>query len=284
MNQKWIQNRAKEGGWTKLFPLFAVWLAVGCTGQSAKSRFLLAEKLWHEGNYAASVQEYERVIQKEGESDLALQATYRAAMTETLFLKEHVSAIGKFNRIVDLRRNSGLALEASRQIGEILYSRLEQHEQSATHYSKLLETFTGDPDVPEWMFRLGKSQFHLLKFDESLLTYRKLIQLYPQSSVVERARFEIGVSLETKAHQQEGPIASVLFREAISEFEKFMGAYPQSAWVVQAQFEIASCLEDLGQADKARQNYEAIRSVYPAPQVIQARLHRLDLKKPKKAP
>ncbi len=68
--------------------LFFAAAGAGCTGQSAKNRFLLAEQLWQEAKYQASVAEYEKVMQKEETSDLALQAAYRAAITQTLFLDE----------------------------------------------------------------------------------------------------------------------------------------------------------------------------------------------------
>ncbi len=259
-------------------------LLVSCSAQNPKSRFLLAEKLWQEGKYQAAVSEYERVIQKEQGSELGLQAAYRAAMTEMLFLQDYTSALKKLTRIIELSRDSPLAHDAQKQIGEILFVKLEQFEQAVSQYQKLLELYPEDPSQPEYWFRIGKSYYFMTRFDQSIATYETLRKKFPKSEWAERALFEMGTSSQTLGNQRQsqGGNANEAFKEAMSKFTAFAKEYPSHALAPQARFEAAACLEELDQLDAAQQAYENLRSSYPNPQVIDAKLGRIKDRKTQK--
>ena len=65
--------------------------------------------MWQEGKYTSAIGEYDKVIQKEGSSELSVQAEFRAAQTEMIFTKEYFSAIRRLNRIIELRPKTALA-------------------------------------------------------------------------------------------------------------------------------------------------------------------------------
>ncbi|MGZ3687127.1 MAG: hypothetical protein ACXVBW_02430, partial [Bdellovibrionota bacterium] len=50
-----------------------------CSVDSAKNHYVLAEKLWSDRKYQASVSEFEKVTAKDPHGKLGLQALYRAA-------------------------------------------------------------------------------------------------------------------------------------------------------------------------------------------------------------
>lgn len=260
-------------------------LASACTTQNPKSRFLLAEKLWHEGKYQASVAEYERVFEKEQGSDLGLQSAYRAGMTQTLFLDEHLKAIREFNRIVDLRRESPLAHEASRQIGEILFVKLEQYEQAVGHYQRLIELYPKDPMIPEYLYRIGKSQFYQFHFAEAADAYEKLLSSYPDSAWAEKAEYELGANALTRGQHETASGEGVphsSFKESIERFQKFIKKYPASKLIGQAKFEMATAYEELDQNDAARDLYEELKGKYPTPGVVEFKLRKLSERKAQK--
>lgn len=249
-----------------------------CTSQNPRDRFLLAERLWQQKNYSAAVAEYEKVTQKDPSSELGIKAALRAAMTQTLFLNENLGALRKLNRIIETNRESPLAHEAYKQIGEILFLRLEQYEQAIQHYERMLDLYPNDPSKDEYMYRIGKSQFHLLRFEDSILTFRILASKYQTSEWGTRARFEIGVSEQIKGHQlqqKEARLANGAFKDAIKEFTAFIQAHPNDPLALEAKFEIGNCYEEMDQIDAAHKVFEEIRTLYPNRTVVELKLRRI---------
>lgn len=256
-----------------------------CTSQNPRDRFMLAEKLWQEKNYAAAVVEYEKVVQKDPSSDLGIEAAFRAANTQTLFLGEHLGALKKLNRIIEVNREHRLAHPANRLIGEILFTKLEQNEQAIQHYEKMLENYPEDPAKDEYTYRIGKAQFHLLRFDDSIKTFRIVVEKYPQSESAKLARFAIGVSEQTKGHQQqskEARLAQDSFKQAVKDYTDFIVRYPNDPLVLDAKFEIGNSLEELDQVDAAYEKFEEILEKYPNRNVVELKLKRIRERKSQK--
>ena len=91
---------------------------------SAKKHYILAEKLWANGKYQAAVNEFDKVIKKDPKGKLGLQALFRSAMTQTVFLSRHMEAMEKFKTYSDLSGDTEVSWSAQRQIGEILSEKL----------------------------------------------------------------------------------------------------------------------------------------------------------------
>jgi TolA-binding protein len=239
---------------------------------------MIAEKLWQEKNYAAAFSEYEKVIQKDPSSDLGIEAEYRAATTQTLFLNDQLGALKKLSRLVEINPDHRLAHPANQLIGEILFTKLEQYEQAIQHYEKMIENYPQDPDTDEYTYRIGKAQFHLLRFDDSIKTFRIVAEKYPDTVSAKLARFAIGVSEQTKAHQlqmKEARLAPDVFKEAVKDYTDFIKRYPNDPLVLDAKFEIGDSLEELDQVDAAYGKFKEILDKYPNRKVVELKMKRI---------
>jgi tetratricopeptide (TPR) repeat protein len=246
---------------------------------------MLAEKLWQEKNYPAAIAEYEKVIQKDPSSQIGVQAGYRAAMTQTLFMNEHLSALRKLNRIIEADTDPEFTYEAYRQIGEILFSRLEQYEQAIQHYEHVLELYPKDANQAEYIYRIGKGQFHLLKFDDSIRTFKIVLEKGKGTDWAKRARYEMAVSQQTKGHQlqaKETRAAQDAFKEAVKQYEEFIKLFPDDPLALQSKFEIGNCYEEMDQVDAAYKVFEEIREKYPNRTVVELKLKRIHDRKNQK--
>jgi TolA-binding protein len=248
--------------------------AGACTSNSPQNQYILAEKLWSDGKYESAVMEFERVSRRDPNGELGLQALYRAAVTEAYFLSQYGEAIRKFRTYAEKRAGHPSAWEAEKQVGELLYSKLEQYEQAIQHYEALLKEKPDSADAPEFLFRVGRSQFFLWRFSEAIASYRSLTKRYATSEWAERAMYEIAVSLYTRNKQSEEG-----FQDAIDAYQAFLKKYPSSRYAPEARFGIAACLEEMDQLDAAYHAFEALKSTYPSPQVIQIRLARIKERK-----
>jgi TolA-binding protein len=252
-----------------------------CSVDSTKSRYVLAEKLWADGKYAAAVSEFEKVTARDPKGKLGLQALFRAAMTQSLYLNQQGNAVKKFRTYIDAVGDTPASWEAQKQIGEILFTKTEQYEQAILHYRNILKLKPNVPEAAEFHFRIAKSLFFLWQFDEAVAAYEKLQKDFPHSPWAEKAAYEIGVSYFTRGEQQPGAKgqATGAYQSAIKAFEQFVKAHPSSKLVPEAKFGIASSLEELDQLDAAYAQYEALLSTYPSPNVIRIKLARIKQRK-----
>lgn len=248
---------------------FGLLAQAGCNSGRAQRIFALAEQLWSEGNYSAALGEFEKAAAKDPQGELGQRALYRAATTQALFLSQYPEAIRKLQAFVEATKDPAARWEAEKLIGELYFSRLEQHEQVIRHYEALLKKRPTAPEAPEFWYRMGRSHFFLWQFNEALLTYRGLISQFPRSMWAEKAAFEIGVTLATEGSSARG------CQEAMKAYQDFLERYPRSELVPQARFGIASCLEERNQLDAAYQAYLALQKDYPSPGVIQVKLARI---------
>lgn len=249
----------------------------GCSVDSAKNHYLLAEKLWTDRKYGAAVSEFERVTAKDPNGKLGKQALFRAATTQSLFLSQYGDAVRKFREYVQINPDDPSAWQAQLHVGDILYSKLEQYDQAIQHYQKLLKLNPKIPEAPEFLFRIAKSQFYLLRFDEAVSTFQSVEKEYPFTSWAEKAAFETGATYFTRGEQgsrYKNKIADG-YSAALHAYERFLGQYPKSTLVSSAQFGVASCLEELNQLEEAFKAFSKLRKSYPSPNVVEIKLSRI---------
>lgn len=265
-----MANPRRTDRWAAFLALLA---ASGCGINSAKNHFVLAEKLWNDRKYEASVLEFEKVISRDPKGKLGLMALQRAATTQNLFLQQYPEAVRKLRQLAELTPEKDVIWDSQVQIGEILFSKTEDYAAALTHYQKLLTDFPTSDQVPEFLFRVGKCQFFLWKFEEAAATFQSIQKKFPKTPWAERALFELGQTYFTRGEQKGGGKES--FQEAIDLYQKFVSRYPKSERVTLAQFGIANSLEEMDQLDAAYDAYEALKSTYPSPAVIEVKLRRI---------
>jgi TolA-binding protein len=265
----------------KAFFTLALLAATGCSVNATKKSYVLAEKLWTDGKYAAAVAEFEKVTARDSSGKLGLQALYRAASTEALFLGRYSDALRKYRRFAEMAGEHPTSWEAQKQVGEILFVKLEHFDQAIQHYRALLRQKPESPEAPEYLFRIAKSHFFLWQFNEAVRVYRELVRKHPDSPWAEKATFEIGVTYFTRGeqHSEGRGTGKEGYQEAIDAYNQFLKKYPQSDLAPQAKFGIASCLEELDQLDAAYHAYESLKETYPSPKVVAIKLVRIKERK-----
>ena len=271
------QTRARS---TFTAPLLLVLLvSAGCSVDSVKNRYLLAEKLWNEGSYAAAVVEFDRVSRRDPDGELGRRALLRSAMTQTLFLKEHAEAVRKLQRIAEREGDSDLGWEAQKQIGEILFSRMDRYAEAIAHYQQLLKRRPSAPEAAEFLFKIGKAYFQGWAFDSALEAFNRVVNEWPKSEWAEKASLETAQVWLTRGEQRPGAKFAAqgkeVYREAIRHFETFITLYPSSKAIAEARFGIASALEELDQLTQALEVFESIETTYPVPQTVKIKIYRL---------
>lgn len=241
----------------------------GCSVDSAKSHYVLAERLWTEGNHSGAVTEFDKVTARDPKGKLGIQALYRSATTEANDRGRYREALRKFKQFTEFSRGTPAAYEADLQIGEILFERMEQYEESAAHYREMTKRWPAAKDLSEFYFKAGKSDFFLSRFEDALSQYDEAVRGFPGTPWAERAAFEKGIVLFTRGGSDES------YKLAIRAHEDFLAKYPQSPWAVHARFGIANCMEELDQLEQASERYKSMMGEYPIPEVLSLKIARI---------
>ncbi len=256
------------------FGLIFLLATAGCAVDSAFRRFNQAERLFTQGRYAASAVEFGRVLSKDPPADLAAKARYRLAEVQTLFLGKHAEAVENYKQFIQLAPDSQGAWVAQKEIGEILFSRLEDFTKSIEHDSVIVNLTKDTKERAEITFRLGRANFLLKRFGNAEKFYREAMQLDPKGEWRPRALFEVGMSQYTRETK-----SAAGFERALSTFRHFMAEYPGHEKAIEAEFMVGCCLEELQQIGPAISIFQKIEDRYPVPGAVKIRRLRLEGRK-----
>jgi tetratricopeptide (TPR) repeat protein len=259
----------------------AIILFTSCTIQSSTSNhYLTAEKLWTDKNYAASVEEFDRVVKEAPNSAIGLQALWRASMTRTLFLRQNEEALKGFETFIERAGSSDLAPQAEQEIGEIYFSKEMQYSKAIPFYQKLIDTHKfGLDEESKFKYRIARSFFLTNQIRRSISELDELITQYPKTAYFDRAQFDLA-----NAWYALGDSDHTAYAKALKLFEALAERLQQKnhALYVESVFGEASTLEELEEFDQAYELFKKIENDYPAPNVIKIRMASIDERKKKK--
>ena len=256
----------------KLLVFFVALAFAGCTVQGSKRSYILAERFWSDGNYADSVREFEKVVKADPKHSLGMQALFRAAMTQTLFLNQHTEALEKLKTYLQLTEDPEMSWNARKEVGEILYTKQRKYGEALVWYQELLHQRPRSKDAPEIHYRIARCHFFLWKFNDAIQTLKEIESKYPGTTWAEKAAFEIGMTLFTQADDEGGTSS---FSSVIQAFEGFIQRYPKSPSLPHAQFWIASSLEEMERLDEAYARFETLKAKHPEPHLVEVKLKRI---------
>ncbi len=251
-----------------------------CTSDSAQSRFVLAERLWGEGNYLAATNEFDRIHSNDPTGVMGQRALYRSALTHLLYLEKPTEALEKFSLFLKYNSDPARSWEARKWMGEILFVRLERFDQAIQHYRRMVEDRPAAVEKNEFQYRIAKSFFRLWRFEEALGEFQSLSEKRPMDAWTRKAAYEIGNVYVTAGEQRLGDGGA--YRQAIQAFKDFVDRHPTAPEAPEALLGMALAYEELDQLELAIETLEKARSGYPVPQVIDIKLARIQKRQSKK--
>jgi len=218
--------------------------------------FEMGEQLFQEQDWDLALKNYKPLI---NHKQIGREAEFRVG--ECLYnLKRYEDAIKVFEKIYKKSKGTYLAPEALYSIG-MCYIALKDWKRAEEYvFTKLAGEYPGykyakktlmaegillfgkgdyksavekleDVDTKEGFFYKAKSYFALKKYLESLKSYKKLIELYPQSDLAKFAYYGMGDVLYFSGD----------FKGALYRYEIFLKKYPRSELKDYAKFKLAVC-------------------------------------------
>ncbi|MBS1959301.1 MAG: tetratricopeptide repeat protein [Bdellovibrionales bacterium] len=262
------------------------WISVAaflcsCTVQSSISnRYLTAEKLWTEKNYAAAVTEFDRIVKENPNSTIGLQALWRASMTRTLFLNQQEVALQGFETFLERASSSELAPEAQKEIGDIYFNKLNQYSKAIDVYQRMVDSKKFSPDdEATFLFRIARAHFLAGRLKKAIEIEESFPVKYPKSPLNKKVSLELANSWYAL-----GDADKLAYPKALKLYEDLSKVTQgkDSALFLDARFGQAATLEELDRLEDAYEIFRSIESTYPAPNVVKIRMLRLEERMNKK--
>lgn len=262
-------------------------LLAACGGSGIKADYILAEKLWQEKNYLSSARLFERVFNKDQKSKLGQQALYRAATTQMLFMRDDAEAARLFQKYIEIAPKGDAVHDARIQLGEIWYSRTQQYDLAIQHYRRMIRENPGAPENVQWLYRIGRAQYFLWQFEESIQTFDSLVAQSSSGSLVAEAAYQSAAGRLALASQPHSTLSDdedptgvsestrPLLKAAIRAFEQVETRYPGTSAAKQAALALVSCYEEEGLWEEALSKAAGLGETYPVPQVVKIRIQRI---------
>lgn len=282
---------------TKAVLALFVLLLGSCQSDKKITRFLLAEKFWNKGEYAAAVTEFDKVVRLDPLGKTGKEALFRAATTEVYFLSRFTSAVERFERLSASAANPGEAWEFQKWIATIYFDFMRDYEKAELQLRKLLESNPlSSQETIELHWKLGKALFFEQKFPEAFEAYDQLIKMNGVSQEMKtKAVFEKAMILLTEgdATHEEVTVKPVKgpkgknqskFLKAVDILEEYkklpnVKGFDQA----EADFWIGHCYEELEKLDQAVDYYQKVLTTHRSPVLVQLRIQRVLERKNQKA-
>ncbi len=135
------------------------------------------------------------------------------------------------------------------RIGDSYFAQGE-YRQALEYYQA---TIGAEPGGDYAMYQVANSYYRMSRNFEAVTEFRRLLRIYPYSSLREQAAYNIAyVYLNTGNYDQ-----------AIEEFRSVISKYPNTEWAARSQYNIGDSYYNAGQYQEAIEAYQTVLEEYP---------------------
>lgn len=140
------------------------------------------------------------------------------------------------------------------RIGDSYFAQGE-YQQALEYYQA---TVGAEPGGDYAMYQVANSYYRMNRNFEAVTEFRRLLRIYPYSSLREQAAYNIAyVYLNTGNYDQ-----------AVEEFQSVISKYPNTEWAARSQYNIGDSYYNAGQYEEAIEAYQTVLEEYPRSEYI----------------
>ena len=230
---------------------------------------LKANNEWVNGRNHSAVEGFKSVLKKYPSGQLAEEALFRLGEIYHFSLNNSAQAISYFQEVMELS-NGSFGSEAQKYIAEIMEFTFKDYDQAIIEYQKLINMF-GDSQKKlannsASQYRIASIYIKKQSYDQALAEFEVLLEKYPKSTWAEETQFKILETLYTLNRCSEVP----------KHYKKVMASYPGSKYRNEMKFVVASCLEEKGMLKEAYDEFQALKTHYTHPVLLEMKLEGIE--------
>jgi TolA-binding protein len=216
-----------------------------------RSRFELAELTFDAKNFDTVIAQLTESIKTAKEPVVKQQAMYKLAWAY-LSKNDADQAADAFEAFAVAFPNADTVATARYQAGECRM-RLKEYDAAVQNFAAAVVKAGKTTEVHESaLLRLGEAQALMLKWADSVATYRQYQMTYPTGKWLQHARLGAGWAFENQKQ----------YRDAINEYSLVVATKNVDEIAARCQFQIGECLFAQGKYDQAIQEFTRVEVAY----------------------
>lgn len=214
------------------------------------ARYLLAESYFQQKEYKLAQVEYDRVVTDSAINEYTDDALWGSGWCYYL-LEEYEEAARRFSKLLNDFPDSDLALQVRHKLGKS-YFRGNNYPETIKVYQEFLEKYPEyqGEEIEEVYYLLGQAYFRSGKYAEAEEIFKNILSLFPGFELTSEVKYYNGLSLFKQNKYEE---AIVQLKDLISEAEI------EDRKKEEAQYLLARCWLNLQEYSKAIDNLESLK-------------------------
>ncbi len=258
--------KMKKKNQTKIFLLFFFFALTGCRFSYSDIEFDRASKAAQSKKYSEAIGHYEKVMKKEPESALAINAAREAAKIALFETKQFSLALEFLKHLVLYSPDRAERISSQESMAFIYFDKLNQYDKAIRSYSQLLTLKISDDKRVDYELNIAKSFFYLNQFQQALLEIQNLLNVEKNpDKIFEINLFKASIYLAIKQTE-----------DAVAVYRNLMTSFPEQASKEKVGISVSFAYEDINEFGKAIDILKEIRSSYPDQEFIDIKIKRLE--------
>lgn len=251
------------------FCLLSLVVLTQCHFSSLSSDFREGKEDVAEKRYPAAVKKLERVIRRDPEGELGVEAARLAAKVAHYEIKDYKKAIEFYNHLVNYSGVDAERKESQKRIAEIYFENLNEYKKSIEEFNKLLALKNTKDEAISYKLKIGKANFYLNNFFQAESEVDSAIKLADEKEAqFELLQFLASIYYNTKR-----------IDEAIKIYEDLLKRFPTRAKAENVPMNIIVSYEELEMFDQAIAGLKELRPTYSNTEFIDLKIKRLEQRK-----
>lgn len=258
-----------------ILPYLLLTILTACENAKLKE-FNRAQEILSKGEIRIAGSIFERIIQREGVSELAIKSSRELTKIYLYEYKDYDKAIQQLRFLILYSKDPDERIKSQKQIAQIFFDNKAQYAEAVTEFSKLLALPLSKTEKLQIQLSIARAYYHLGNFEQSWL---EVVSLGKTEDVSEDFDYDIrllqaNIKMALKEHSS-----------AAKLYEEILKIYPVRAQKENIALNLSLCYEVEDNFEKAIEVLKPIVDIYKPAEFINLKIKKLNERqqnKPKK--
>lgn len=244
---------------------FLILLLANCENQR-KKEFNKAQEILSKGEYRIASSLFERIIQKEGVSELSIKSARELSKIYLYEYKDYDKAINQLRFLILNSKDANERIKAQKQIAQIYFDNKAQYENAVLEFSRLLNMPLSKSENLEVRLSIARAYYHMGNFEQS---WREAVVLSSTADISDNNIYDI------KLLQANIKMAQKEHSSAARIYEQLLKQYPVRAFKENIPLSLSLCYEVEDNFEKAIEILKPLIDVYKPSEFISLKIKKL---------
>jgi len=245
--------------------LVAVFIVSGCTFSAEDLEYERAEKAEQAGKHEEAVKHYRALIERSGQTPLALKSAAEAARISNYDLKRYKDAVELYKHVVLYSPSERERIDAQKHIAEIYFTQTLDYTNSIIEYSRLLDLPHGEQEEAQYRMAIARSYFYQNNFFQSQAEIDRIL----------KGKFDKTTQFDARVLKANIYLTTKELDDGIKMLNELIQQDPERARDEKVGLLLAITYEEQKNFGKAIETLISIRDTYPGKDFIDNKIRAL---------